>query len=448
MSTAESIASLVERARSGDLAAFTELVRRFQAMAYGYAYSILGDFALAEDAAQEAFVEAYRKLDDLREPAAFPGWFRRIVYKYCDRIVRGRRIATASLDALGEVPSGRPGPEAVVEQREREELVLRAIASLPRGQCIATTLYYIDGYSQREVAAFLDVPLSTVKNRLYAARKRLKGRMMAMVETTLKQHTLPESFAQRLLRYPFPSREPQIGIVDLPKEHLSVRCTDAQSGFVPLAEHGACDWTFYDWPGARLTGVYECHVIASVRWDEGTLLREWVRYNDLDESKEEWKEEYILIEGETYRWVEVRRGEQGTLEVAASRYSGGQVREPWPMTLEVGKEWEWAETERARAVGVSRVSVGDRTWKCLKVAMVSAQGKDTGSTPTILAEWYVADSGRTVFFRRYNGLGWREPGATGSFEALEGNVEVEYEGVRFRHWYDCIPDHALESALW
>jgi len=206
------------------------------------------------------------------------------------------------------------------------------------------------------------------------------------------------------------------------------------------------DWTFYDWPGARLTGVHECHVIASARWGEGTLLREWVRYNDLDEGKEEWKEEYILVEGETYRRVEVRRGEQGTLEVATSRYSGGQVCEPWPMTLEVGQEWG-EKTERAHVVGVSQISTGDNGWTCLKVATVSAQGEETGSTPTILAEWYVADSGRTVFFQRYNGLGWRERGAPGSFEALEGNLEVEYEGVRFRHWYDCILDHAPESAL-
>jgi RNA polymerase sigma factor (sigma-70 family) len=445
MSTVEAIASLVERARAGDQAAFTELVRRFQAMAYGYAYSILEDFPLAEDAAQEAFVEAYRKLDDLREPAAFPGWFRRIVFKYCDRIARGRRMATVSLDALGEVRAGRPGPEEVVEQHEREDLVLQAIRSLPQGQRMATTLFYIDGYSQREVAAFLDVPLSTVKNRLYAARKRLKERMITMVGTTLKQHALPEDFAQRLLRYPFPCREPTVEIVDFPGAHLRVRCTDAQSHFVPLVQGGKCDWTFYDWPGARLTGVYECHVIASARWKEGALLREWVHFSDLEGGKEEWKEEHILVEGDTYRWVEVKRGEPGMLDVSTFRYANGEVSEPWPMTLQVGQEW--GEMERARVVGVSRITVGDQAWTCLKVAMVSAQGKETGGMPTILAQWYVADSGRTVFFRRYNGPGWRERGAPGSFEALEGNIEVEYEGCRFRHWYDCIPDHALESAL-
>jgi RNA polymerase sigma factor (sigma-70 family) len=445
MSTVESVASLVERARSGDLEALAQLVRRFQAMAYGYAYSILGDFPLAEDATQEAFLEAYRKLGDLREPAAFPGWFRRIAFKYCDRIARGRRVATVSLDGLGEVSSKRPGPEEIVERREESDRVLQMIGSLPQGQRIATTLFYIDGYSQREVAAFLGVPVSTVKNRLYAARKRLKERMMAMVEPTLRQHTLPEDFAERLLRYPFPRHEPHVEIVDLPGERLRVRCVDAQSHFVPLIPGGKCDWTFYDWPGARLTGVYECHVIASARWKEGTLLREWVRFTDLERGEEEWKEEHILVGGDTYRWVEVKRGEAGTLDLSAFRYANGQLSEPWPMTLEVGDEW--GEMERGHVVGVSRVSVGERAWTCLKVAMLSAQGREGDGVPTILAEWYVAEGGRTVLFRRYNGCGWREPGAPGSYEALEGNLEVEYRGIGFRHWYDCLPDHALERAL-
>jgi len=67
------------------LAAFGELVTRFQGMAYGYAYSILGDFHLAEDAAQDAFVMAFQKLNGLRDPKAFPGWLRRIVRTACHR---------------------------------------------------------------------------------------------------------------------------------------------------------------------------------------------------------------------------------------------------------------------------------------------------------------------------------------------------------------------------
>lgn len=90
MTTGKTIESLVLLTRSGDAAAYAELVRRFQDMAVGYSYSLVGDFQLAEDAAQEAFFEAYRTLENLREPAAFPGWFRRIVFKQCNAPKRCR----------------------------------------------------------------------------------------------------------------------------------------------------------------------------------------------------------------------------------------------------------------------------------------------------------------------------------------------------------------------
>ena len=68
-------------AKQGDLTAFNLVVREFQDMAIGYAYSILNDFHLAEDAAQEAFVEAYFCLKNLQELIAFPAWFRKIIFR-------------------------------------------------------------------------------------------------------------------------------------------------------------------------------------------------------------------------------------------------------------------------------------------------------------------------------------------------------------------------------
>ena len=85
-----------------------------------------------------------------------------------------------------------------------------------------------------------------------------------MVKTTLQDRTLPEDFGQRLLAYPFPRLQPEIEIVELPGA-FEVRCTDAQSHFVPLTGDGKCDWTFYDWPEGRLTGVYECHIVSSAK---------------------------------------------------------------------------------------------------------------------------------------------------------------------------------------
>jgi RNA polymerase sigma factor (sigma-70 family) len=195
----EDVAALVAQAQTGDIEAYGTVVRRFQAMACGYGYSVLGDFHLAQDAAQEAFVEAYRLLDSLREPAAFPGWFRRIVFKHCDRLTRRKRVATVALDSAGDVPDAGPDPGDAAEADEMRRRVMDAIQALPDHERAATLLFYIDGYSQSEVADFLEVPVTTVKNRLHRSRKRLKERMLDMVEETLKGNAPDERFSQEVI---------------------------------------------------------------------------------------------------------------------------------------------------------------------------------------------------------------------------------------------------------
>jgi RNA polymerase sigma factor (sigma-70 family) len=195
----DELVSWVTRARAGDTTAYGMLVSRFQDMAYGYAYAILGDFDLAQDAAQEAFIEAYRCLPNLREPGAFPGWFKRIVFKHCDRLTRRKRPLSLPIEAMRDWPARQPGPAERVEQVETQASVLQAIGGLPAHEREVTALYYVDGYSQNEIAAFLEVPATTVKSRLYASRKRLKERMLNMVQDALKSNALPESFTRETL---------------------------------------------------------------------------------------------------------------------------------------------------------------------------------------------------------------------------------------------------------
>ena len=182
----QELRSLVAAAQAGDLEAYGEIVRRFQDMAFGYAYAILGEFHLAEDASQEAFVEAYRDLSKLSDAAAFPGWFRRIVQRRCGRLRRGKRVPTVPLEAAAGVAASDGDPSRAAEVREIKDAVLEAIAKLPQAERTATTLFYVNGYSQRDIAAFLEVPVGTVKSRLAASRKRLKRRMMTMVADGLQ----------------------------------------------------------------------------------------------------------------------------------------------------------------------------------------------------------------------------------------------------------------------
>lgn len=177
--------------------AFGEIVRRFQDLAFGCAYALLGDFHLAEDAAQESFLAAWRNLDQLRKPEAFPGWFKRIVISQCSRFTRGRKLDTLALEDITHLPCLEPDPGAQVEQNEKRRRVLAAIQALPPNERMVTSLFYIGDYSQNEIAAFLEVPVTTIKKRLYDARQKLRTTMLDIVKDTLheKRPSRDERFA-------------------------------------------------------------------------------------------------------------------------------------------------------------------------------------------------------------------------------------------------------------
>lgn len=181
------LALLILQAKQGDVAAYSAIVRRFQDTAVGYAYGILGNHDAAKDAAQEAFLEAYACLGDLREPRAFSAWFRRIIFKQCDRITRRRALTEVPLEVAEQVPTTAPGPVEIYEQRELQTLVANALQQLPEEQRLAITLFYLSGYSHQEVADFLNLTKSQVNNRLYRARNKLKERMFAMTKAALNE---------------------------------------------------------------------------------------------------------------------------------------------------------------------------------------------------------------------------------------------------------------------
>ncbi|MDQ3250555.1 MAG: sigma-70 family RNA polymerase sigma factor [Chloroflexota bacterium] len=189
----EEISTLIARATAARAArneksqAFGEIVRRFQDLAFACAYAVLGDFHLAEDAAQEAFLSAWRNLDQLRTPEAFPGWFKRIVLTQCNRLTRSKRLPTISLDAILDATAPDTDPFTAYEQKERQIRIYAAIQALPEHERMVTALFYISDYSQNEIAAFLEVPLTTIKKRLFCARQKLREGMVDMVRDSLQE---------------------------------------------------------------------------------------------------------------------------------------------------------------------------------------------------------------------------------------------------------------------
>jgi RNA polymerase sigma-70 factor (ECF subfamily) len=168
-------------------AAFTELARRFQDMVYGCAFALVGDHQVAQDVAQETFLTAYQRIGQLREPGAFPGWLRRITLNHCHRVARQQRAPVYPLSSVTAPATEDGDPAAHWEHQEAHQAILAAIQALPETQQVVTVLVYVDGYSQQEVAAFLEISLDTVKKRLERARRQLRERMIEMVRTTLRQ---------------------------------------------------------------------------------------------------------------------------------------------------------------------------------------------------------------------------------------------------------------------
>lgn len=169
--------SLVKQAQTGNSeerrAAFDRLVLAYQSMAVHYAQTLIIDRHIAEDAVQEAFLTAYLRIDQLREPEAFPFWLRRIIQTQCDRLVRRRHPLQESLE-FHDLPTEPNSPETLLEVREVQDRVHHAVISLPENERAVAEGFYFQGESQQELADRLEIPLTTVKKRLQYARQHLR----------------------------------------------------------------------------------------------------------------------------------------------------------------------------------------------------------------------------------------------------------------------------------
>lgn len=167
-------AGLVASALDGDEAAFTLLVERHRERAYAAARSLLGDWAEAEDVAQEALLAAHVTLERLRDPERFGAWVAAIATNLARMRLRSRRAGWTSLDELaGGVVA--PSPEPL----GGGEAVREALSALSGLQREAVLLHYVEGYSTAEIAALRGERPGTVRVRLHRARARLRGALTA-----------------------------------------------------------------------------------------------------------------------------------------------------------------------------------------------------------------------------------------------------------------------------
>ncbi len=177
-------AELVHAARRGDKRAFVEIVARHQAMVCGIALGILGDFAASEDAAQEAFLTAWRKFHDLREPERLRAWLAQVARNSALGHLRRTRRHD-SLETAPILADESPGPDEAAAIEEEAALVRESLAKLDETYRLPLILFYREGQSVRAVADALGLSEDAVKQRLARGREMLRDRLSGLIETVL-----------------------------------------------------------------------------------------------------------------------------------------------------------------------------------------------------------------------------------------------------------------------
>ena len=171
---------LVARAKAGDATAYEELVRAHQAIAFRTAYLVTGAEADAQEAAQDAFVKAFRALGRFRDGAPFRPWLLSIVANEARNRRRsaGRWHALALRASADAAPGdAAPSPEAALVSSERRRELLEALGRLGEDHRLVLECRYFLDLSEEETAAAVGVPRGTVKSRLARALERLRAEL-------------------------------------------------------------------------------------------------------------------------------------------------------------------------------------------------------------------------------------------------------------------------------
>jgi hypothetical protein len=239
--------------------------------------------------------------------------------------------------------------------------------------------------------------------------------------------------------------QPEVTAIPRPEADLKeVLRLDAGGFFVLLQVGAEAKWSFYDWPERQLTNVCHTRVAGTMKFRGEECL------NVID--RVIWGEDDCLWR----RWLYRIDGETWTFRLREThRKTGeGEIAEvdmtPQPLRLRIGDTWEGHEVyrcgdaaegvgdvERACVDGAFEVAVPARDDLCLRETWWDCRADGSARS---LAEIYVAQSGRTIYFRRFNGPGW------GNYGQLAGNPEREHDGVAWRLWYECLPDIALVAS--
>ncbi|MBE2201040.1 MAG: sigma-70 family RNA polymerase sigma factor [Anaerolinea sp.] len=168
----------LEQAKKGDKTAFGHLIEAYQTPVYNLAYRMLNNSGEAEEAAQEAFIRAYTRLETYNPEHKFSTWMLSITSNYCIDIIRKRRALLLSIDEpLPPHPAlktqNSKGPEAQMIMHEQQNMVQSLLQTLPEEYRQTVVLRYWHDLSYEEIADVMNTTVSAIKSRLFRARRQL-----------------------------------------------------------------------------------------------------------------------------------------------------------------------------------------------------------------------------------------------------------------------------------
>lgn len=445
---------LVESSASGDTDAFAALVRRHEQPVAALIRREVADTHAAEDILQETLVSAWIAIRGLRDATKVRGWLLQIARNRCHDYRKSAQRKERAVEA--EVLEDRVNQISHGGSWLRSELsreALRALEEVPKAEQETARLFYLNGMTIAEIAARTHSPEGTIKRRLFSARNHLRRTLN--VHESWRRVEMPTRKSGSMSQ-PFPCELPSLRIVPSRAKPFTVDRRELPWWF-GIPEVGDLTlWTIYDPPEWKLTSVTEMRATrpAEIHGVSGVEVevREWAPqagWSDRDRTV------YGRLTKDKVEWL------------AVSRLDGG--KRILRSYLDDGFEADWGSGERALedrgqlqelrdgslrlkrrtagvvGAGMFSVQIGSRrACTCLRVIDTSGEPDEGGE----LVEAYLNRAGRTVLFRRYNGLRWRtKDGDPTWLEKLPGHAQLVVNGVTFVHWYDCLTHTALGIEL-
>lgn len=432
---------------------FAELLARCRSAAEGFVRFRLPIKADADDLLQEVYLAAWKNFSQLKSAEAFKPWLLAIARRKCSDYFREKAaqldLPLTVLESLPEkvLADGRLGEAEV--KKDQAEAVRETLALLDKKDRQILRLYFWEDLPQTEIAARLQIPVGTVKSRLYAAKQRFKA-----------QYPCPEQRKGEIRMKKLPKLLPDYQIEALNEPVFPVEWEELDGWFLIPRLGEKLSWGIYDLPSRKCSHIYDMEVTGKARIHgiEGVELT--ARESALSGKKEIVERTFIAQLTDTRcRYLAAFRND-GDVRSYLTFLDGDEFMASWGFGEDnCGTETHLAAKGLIRRegdtltvapghpylqdlVGRYRVTIGGRTFDT--VCRIEINSEADGTLDGVLAEQFIDASGKTVLWRRYNRSDWAIEHYKIPWEQqLPDNQRLIVNGNVYVHWYDCVTDYVF-----